>query len=134
MNNRKEENKAKEEEVIWENMKKYYISNDEVDHATWFSSILASKEIAHKVLDTEKSGKNVLEENAEGKLKDVKFKLKEPLHRKESCLKCGKEMQIGEDVYLCSTCECLYCEECARKELYFRTEKEEDGTYCSNCF
>ncbi len=58
MKNRKIENVGFEEEVIWESMKKYYIRNEEVDHATWFSSILTSPKTAYKVLNTEKTGKN----------------------------------------------------------------------------
>ena len=134
MKNRKNENEEFEEEAIWESKKKYYINNEKVDHATWFNSILTSSKTAYKVYTTEKTGRNVLEEKNERKLKKIKWKVEEPLRSKTSCLKCRKEMTIGEEVYLCSTCGCLYCEECAGEELYFRTEKEEDGTYCLNCF
>ncbi len=133
MKNRKIENVGFEEEVIWESKKKYYINNKEVDHATWFSSIITCPKTAYKVLNIEKTGKNVLEEKEE-MLNEIKWKVEEPLLSRTSCLKCGKEVAIGEEVYLCSTCDCLYCKECAGEELYFRTTKAEEGTYCTNCF
>lgn len=131
---RKKENEDIEAEVIWENKRKYHINNKEVDHASWFNSILTDPKTAYKVLNTEKTGKNVLEEKNERKLKKIKWKVEEPLHSKTSCLKCRKKANISEEVYYCSTCGCLYCENCAGEELYFRTENAKDETYCSNCF
>jgi len=132
MKKRTKENKESEKEVVWESKRKYYIDNKKVNHATWFSSILVTPRVAYKILETEKTGKNVLEEEDENKLKEIRWKAKEPFSNKEFCLTCRKEILTGEEIYLCTTCGCIYCKNCAGKELYFRTEKAKDGTYCSN--
>ena len=131
---RNESEVIEEREVIWENKRKFYINNEEVDHATWLHSIMVSPRIAYKILKTEKTGKNVLEEKNKKKMQQIKWILDESFYSKVSCLICAVEIKIGDEVYHCSTCGCLYCEDCAGEELYFRTKKAKDGTYCLNCF
>lgn len=128
------ENKLQEKEVIWENKAPYYIDNEETDHTTWLNSILSGPRTAYEILETEKTGKNVLNVKSKDSLNQVKFEVKANLMKNTFCLKCRKEINIGNEIYLCSTCGCTYCEKCAGKVLYFRTKKPEEGTYCSNCF
>ncbi|NPD89720.1 MAG: hypothetical protein HGN29_13495 [Asgard group archaeon] len=123
-----------EEKVIWEDDTKYYINNEETDHTTWFSSIMAGSIKAIEILETEKTGKNVLDIKNDDLLQKVKMEVKKPVSNEVHCLKCKNEFKIGNEVYRCSTCGCLYCKECSREVLFFRTEKVEKGTYCSNCF
>lgn len=121
-------------EVIWENTSRYFINNEETDHTTWLNSILSGPRTAYQILETEKTGKNVLEVKNKELLEQVKFKVKKDVMKEVHCLNCRSEFKTGSYVYLCSTCGCLYCEECAGKILFFRTKKTEEGTYCSNCF
>jgi hypothetical protein len=121
-------------EVIWESKAQYYINNEATDHATWLNSILSGPRTAYEILETEKTGKNVLDVKNKESLNQVKFKVRENLIENTFCLKCRTEINIGSEIFLCSTCGCSYCEKCASEVLYFRTKKPEEGTYCSNCF